>query len=279
MNQLGEPDDLYVRARRALLDAADALGSHLDAVVLVGAQALYMHTGAAELAVAEYTTDADFAIQPAELADAPLIADLLGAARITQGKHHGEWLSHDGIRIDLMVPEELAGPGTRGAELGPHGRRTARRAKGLEAAIIDRERKTIRALDPADQRFVEMNVAGPGALLVAKAHKIWERRESPPRTSDKDALDVLRLLRCIAVDDFAARLTTLRRDTASSAVTEEAIEYLGSLFSTADAIGVEMATRAVVPHEDPDVVAASLVTLAADVLDELMARTPQQSSN
>ena len=39
----GEPDPLYVRARRALLDAADALEAHLDAVVLVGAQAVYLH--------------------------------------------------------------------------------------------------------------------------------------------------------------------------------------------------------------------------------------------
>jgi hypothetical protein len=29
-----------------------------------------------------------------------------------------------------MVPEALAGPGTRGARLGPHGKRAARRAKG-----------------------------------------------------------------------------------------------------------------------------------------------------
>ena len=44
----GEPD-LYVRARRALLDAADALEAHLDAVVLVGAQAIYLHAGEADL--------------------------------------------------------------------------------------------------------------------------------------------------------------------------------------------------------------------------------------
>ena len=41
----GGPDPLYVRARNALLDAADALVEQLDAVVLVGAQAIYLHTG------------------------------------------------------------------------------------------------------------------------------------------------------------------------------------------------------------------------------------------
>jgi hypothetical protein len=52
-------DPLYVRARAALLEATEALAPHLDALVLVGAQAIYLHTGATDLAVAKYTTDAD----------------------------------------------------------------------------------------------------------------------------------------------------------------------------------------------------------------------------
>ncbi len=40
----GDPDELYVRARTALLDAADALAPHIDSLVLVGAQAIYLHT-------------------------------------------------------------------------------------------------------------------------------------------------------------------------------------------------------------------------------------------
>ena len=58
----GDPDPLYVRARSALLDAVDALAEQLDAVVLVGAQAVYLHTGDADFATAEYTTDADFCV-------------------------------------------------------------------------------------------------------------------------------------------------------------------------------------------------------------------------
>lgn len=45
----GDPNSDYVRARRALLDAADAIAVHLDSVVLVGAQAVYLHTGVADL--------------------------------------------------------------------------------------------------------------------------------------------------------------------------------------------------------------------------------------
>jgi len=57
-------DELYVIARRVPLDALEALGPHRDATILVGAQAIYLHTGDADLAVAEYTTDADLALDP-----------------------------------------------------------------------------------------------------------------------------------------------------------------------------------------------------------------------
>jgi len=75
----GEPDLLYVLARRALLDALAALEPHLNSLVLIGAQAVYLHTGPADLAVAEFTTDADLALAPEFLADTPSIGDLLEA--------------------------------------------------------------------------------------------------------------------------------------------------------------------------------------------------------
>ncbi len=49
----------YVEARRVLLDALEALGPQSAAVVLAGAQAIYLRTGPESLAVAEYTTDGD----------------------------------------------------------------------------------------------------------------------------------------------------------------------------------------------------------------------------
>jgi hypothetical protein len=48
----GVPDPIYVAARRALLNALDALQPHLEALVLVGAQAVYLHAGEGDLAVA-----------------------------------------------------------------------------------------------------------------------------------------------------------------------------------------------------------------------------------
>lgn len=66
-----ELDALYVMARRVLLDALDALGVHRDAIVLVGAQAIYLPVGGGALAIAPFTTDADLAIDLALLSELP----------------------------------------------------------------------------------------------------------------------------------------------------------------------------------------------------------------
>ena len=76
----GVPDPEYVLARRVLLDALQALGEQRSAVLLVGAQAIYLHTGDADLAVAPYTTDGDVAIDPSRLKDDPKLAEALGGA-------------------------------------------------------------------------------------------------------------------------------------------------------------------------------------------------------
>lgn len=265
----GEPDPLYVRARAALLDTLDALEPHLDALVLVGAQAIYLHTGDADLAVAQYTTDADFSVSPGELADTPVLGDLLMARGFLPREHPGGWLSPAGIYVDVMVPEALAGPGTRGARLGPHGKRAARRAKGLEGAAVDRERSVIEAIDPSDDRAIEMWVAGPGALLVAKTHKIAERVGAMDRVRDKDALDVLRLLRAIETEDLARRLAALRASDVAGAVTNEAVALIPTLFGGPTAEGVLMAVRAAGDQEDPETISASITALIETLVIEV----------
>jgi hypothetical protein len=57
-------EPLYVAARGVLLDALDALGEQREALILAGAQAIYIHTGAADRAVAEFTTDGDLVVNP-----------------------------------------------------------------------------------------------------------------------------------------------------------------------------------------------------------------------
>jgi len=263
----GEPDPLYVLARKVLVDALNALEPHLDALVLVGAQAIYLHTGDANLAVAEYTTDGDLALEPAELADAPVLEDALRAAKLRPGDQPGRWISPEEVYVDLLVPEALAGAGRRGARLGPHGNVAARRARGLEGALVDRERMVIAALDAADTRSHEIWVAGPGALVVAKVHKIAERVGDPSRERDKDALDVLRVLRAIPTETLAERLNLLASSDLAGEVTAEARVQLTELFVSPDAEAVVMAVRAAGPDENADTIAASLVALVQDLLD------------
>lgn len=262
----GAPDPLYVRARRALLDALDALEPHLDAIVLVGAQAVYLHTADTELAVAEYTTDADLAVAPGDLADSPLIGDALTASGFTPRVHPGGWLSPDGIYLDVMVPDALAGPGTRGARLGVHGKRAARRAKGLEATLVDRERRRVVALDPTDGRAREIWIAGPAALIVAKLHKIGERVEAQDRVRDKDALDLYRLLQAVSTDQLADGIRRIRAHPLSRDVTAKALVTLRTLFTQRDAEGIEMTVRAAGDPENSDVMRASMVALVTDLL-------------
>jgi hypothetical protein len=67
----------YVAARTVLLDALQALAAHRRALVVVGAQAVYLRTGSAGLVVAPYTTDGDVALDPSLLGDDPLLEEAM----------------------------------------------------------------------------------------------------------------------------------------------------------------------------------------------------------
>lgn len=73
----GEVSPLYRATRRALLDALDALAGQHDAVILVGAQAVFLHAGDVDEAIATETKDADLAVNPELLAAAPLIEEAM----------------------------------------------------------------------------------------------------------------------------------------------------------------------------------------------------------
>jgi hypothetical protein len=105
------PDSQYVVARSVLLDALEALGKQREAVVVVGAQAIYLHTGHIELAVPEFR---------------------------------------------LMVPEAVGESGRRAARLPGHAKEVAGKARGLEAALVDKATTTIGALDAEDSRSFDV---------------------------------------------------------------------------------------------------------------------------
>jgi hypothetical protein len=124
----------------------------------------------------------------------------------------------DGIPVDLMVPEALAGgPGRRSARVPPHGSGTMRRARGLEATVVDNSEMRVTALEPSDAREHLVRVASAAALLVAKLHKIGEREEDPRRLEPKDAHDVSRPARPRRRGDGAKKGCTRRRRSTASA--------------------------------------------------------------
>jgi hypothetical protein len=261
----GSPDPEYIAARRVLLDALAALDTHRKAVVLVGAQAIYLHVGEGDLAVAPYTTDGDLAIDPRELDDEPALAAMLEAAGFKLAVRPGTWTMSE-VQIDLLVPASLGGAGRRGARLGVHGTEVARKATGLEAAVVDHSLHRIAALDAADTRAFDVSVAGVASLMIAKLHKIAERKDVVERRRDKDGLDVLRLLRFADTDRLAGQLTKLAANPVAGKVTQDARDFLKELFGERGASGAQMAVRASVGLEDELAIALSCETLAQRLL-------------
>ncbi|HUB09213.1 MAG TPA: hypothetical protein VMB50_19560 [Myxococcales bacterium] len=252
-------------ARRVLLDALEALGNHRKAVMLVGAQAVYLHVGNGDLAVAPYTTDGDLAIDPRELDDEPALPATLRAAGFELTVRPGTWTRTE-VQIDFLVPASLGGGGRRGARLGTHGNHFARKATGLEAAIADNARMNLSALDPTDGRAFDVSVAGVAALLVAKLHKIAERRGHQDRLQDKDGLDVLRLLRFADTTYLAGTLERLAAHPIAGEATRQVHPLLQDLFGDRTSLGTQMAVRASAGLEDGDAIALSCETLARRLL-------------
>ncbi|WP_125612616.1 hypothetical protein [Specibacter cremeus] len=225
----------YVAARRVLLDALFLMRDQIDALVLVGAQAVYHHAPYGDPRPS-YTTDADLAIDPDLLAQRPDLGSELAAAGFTLDEHGnpGHWFSPEGIVVDLMVPAgSLSASTRRTAPLDGQARTTARRTRGLEAALHDNAPAEITALEESDPRRITVRIAGPAALVVAKAVKIHERLEigNLDRVIAKDAGDLLRLLRNIAPECLGERLSELSEIEALGEQIDEVVDWLGSQFA------------------------------------------------
>lgn len=281
---MNDVDPRYVAARRVLLDALQALAPYGSAAIVAGAQAVYLRTGDADLAVAPFTTDGDVALDPAMLGADPALEEAMraGGFELSLVDGHvepGIWIAAtvvDGqelvVPVDLIVPEAAAPPGgRRGARLPGHDRRAARRAVGLEAVLVDHSTIAIRALDGADRRVVDVEVAGAAALLVAKAHKLHDRleRDRIDRLVDKDAADVVRLMQSARVAEVAATMRVLMTDERAGAVTASALDHLGEAFGRRGAPGIAMATRALRLAVAPEAIEALCVAYLARLTREL----------
>ncbi|MFJ6672398.1 hypothetical protein ACIQMJ_14930 [Actinosynnema sp. NPDC091369] len=96
---------------------------------------------------------------------------------------------------------------------------------------------------------MEVHVAGPVALLVAKAFKIRDRLSDaagnrPDRLVNKDAADVLRIMMSIRPAEVVASFAALIHDPRVGEVATEGLALLRAQFGGADTPGVRMAIEA-----------------------------------
>lgn len=253
---------LHVAARGVLLDALDALGPHTGAVVVVGAQAIYLRSQDADLTVAAFTADGDLSVDPSLLSDEPRLEAAMNAGGFVlrapaPGRvDPGVWVrtvmvsgTPAEVSVDLLVATSLAPTARRrhGARIPPHSSKASKKVAGLEATLVDNSVIRIIALDPADSRAAEVRVAGPAALMISKAHKLADRladRTRPDRVVDKDAADVLRLMRSSPAQDVAETMQMLVSHEIAGAATREGLAQLEAQFGGRAAPGVEMAVSA-----------------------------------
>jgi hypothetical protein len=268
---------ITIAARRVLLDALDALEQHRDGLVLVGAQAIYLYTGDADVAIATTTKDSDIALVPARLTPEPTLDAAMTAAGFTHDRsvqQPGEWSSEEELDppVELLVPEGLhSGGGRRGARIPPHSKYSARVVPGLEVAAMSHRQMRIASLEPdQDSRVITMRVASPAGLLVAKAYKIGERATTAAnRLLDKDAHDLYRLLRAAPAGDVAADLRVALSDDLAGPVADRALTWLGEHADMPGALIPTMAGRAEELVGDPQDVAQRTWALIQEILDDV----------
>ena len=266
-------DQRIVAAREGLLDAVEVLGSHGEAVILVGAQAIYVHTGEVDIgsAASPFTYDTDIAIDPALLGNDPTIIDAMSGAGFKLTNQPGLYRRESGAQVDLLVPEAVGGPGRRGARLDVHGNRAAMKVHGLEGALVSHAPKGVRSLIPGSDRSCVMEVAGPAALLVAKVHKISERVDNPFRRADidKDAFDIYRVLIAVDTSELASEVRLLQVNSISKDVTAEALTKFRELFGDRSSPGTDLVVQHILGLENPEFIAASSEALSQDLLDAI----------
>ena len=126
-----------------MVPALVGLRAHLDAFVLVGAQAVYVRTVDRLPGSQPFTTDGDLAFDRARLGDRPLLGDAMRSADFEYSGQPGIWhraITHDDrpdhiVPVDLIVPMAVASStGRRGTRLpGDHGKTAAQKTLASRA--------------------------------------------------------------------------------------------------------------------------------------------------
>ncbi|MCL1923943.1 MAG: hypothetical protein FWG15_08870 [Propionibacteriaceae bacterium] len=260
------------RSRRLLVDTVRALGPFSEATTVIGAHAVHVWVekawGTTDM---EATRDGDIVLNPVFVTDDPKLLDLMASVGITPAledrpgiygfaeEAHLDWRQR--TTVDLIVPEVYAGPGRRVARIAGQ-RNAASRAAGLELAVWDRELTTLSTIDEPVES-VQVHVAGPAALLVAKAHKVHERMADaisrPHRIKPKDSGDVA-LLMMVSDPVMVAQvlLEAVRDHSEIRQVVSSAAIWLTEMYGGTDTLPRRHAIESLVSRFDEAEVAESL---------------------
>ncbi|MDR1513191.1 MAG: hypothetical protein LBS56_06885 [Propionibacteriaceae bacterium] len=213
-----------IASRRALIDVITGLADQREALTVLGGHAVIEVTqGVSTLPPDDTTRDADLGVIPQLLSDDPNLS-----ARMTElgyeaarPERPGVWSPvaqrdrdiHDRATVDLIAPMSLArgdlttNRSIRAARVGAHGKQAVSATRGTELSLLDRQWRILRSFDGGPA--VHAYVAGPAALLCAKAYKIHDRldpaelRRNADRLRPKDFADLYRLILVIAPEDAA----------------------------------------------------------------------------
>ena len=265
----------FVRSEiRLRSNSAETLEPHSNAVILVGAQAVYVHTESEDesFAVAPFTYDADIALDPELLEDSPALIDAMSRAGFRLHNPPGLYRRDSGGQVDLLVPHAVGGSCRRGAGRGGHGNEAARQVHGLEGVLVSHTHRRIVSLVADAERSCILKVAGPAGLLVSKVYKLGERLEDSEHHQPqlpKDAFDIYRLLRTIGTAELAEEFRLLQAHETSSRVTSQALSQFQDLFGARSDRGPELLVSYVGPLEDPAFIVESSVALSQDLLEAI----------
>ena len=213
-----------VTSRRALIDVIIGLVDHREALTVLGGHAVIEVTRDVPALPPDDTThDGDLGVTPELLGGDPKLSERMHELgyETARPERPGVWSPisqrdrdiYLRDSVDLIAPMSLARDGVtsrreiRSARVGTHGKHAVSATRGTELSILDRRLVTLRAFDGGPT--VGAYVAGPTALLCAKAYKIHDRldltelRRNADRLRPKDYADMYRLLLAVAPEEAA----------------------------------------------------------------------------
>jgi len=272
MNQAGVWLEGYAISRETLIDAIEALKRlSSEGFVLVGAQAVYLRSPEIELPIPPFTLDGDVVVDPRKIRRPRAILESLETAGFTLRGHNG--LYHrknaplDQLRateIDVFVPArfdsewEMDGFSARDAS-------AVMSQEGLELALVDHSPMLMEAVGESRLPLL-VEVAGIGALVVAKAWKLGERygRGHEEFSSvAKDVLDIYRLLKASEKERVSAALRSIPQEARYRDTALKAATYLRDVI-TNDGPGIALIYELLGEGAESQIIAASLDALAIE---------------